>query len=161
MMKYIESNDKGDIIYVHTGHDTVLELKDVEDYYFKILCLIFLKSPIVLITIKPQNYSFTQGMENNYILKANNTELLVSEISNFGSELLNAICQEEEFKRGLLLLVSSKKKVNEGEISSILSAVNNNAQSLPLDIKVAYSESDGNTLCLLNSGLNSETLLGL
>lgn len=161
MIKQIDYSDSKNLIYISTQHIGKEQLEEVENFYFKVLCSVFLEESALLITIQPQDHSFAQGLEKNYNVKMGKNNVLINEIATCTSSLLASISKEEEFSRCLLLLVKSDQVISNDEIAMVLEMVNNKRQSLPTHIKLIYCDDDGNGLYLYNTGLSIEHLRSL
>jgi hypothetical protein len=158
MEKQIKYSDTKNFILVNTQHFSLRELEEVETYYLKVLSMLLLGHPVTIVTKQPQEYSFAQGLGKSHKSKIGKVQVLITEISECSSELLKSISQEEEFKRGLLLLVKADKSLDENEIQTILSIVENQAANLPSRLVLIYCEDDGDSICLFNTGLQVENL---
>jgi hypothetical protein len=153
MAMEVNSNVKGNAIYVDTKHFTLEELHLVEKFYCEILSKIFQLKTINMITIEPQKYSFAQGIKENYLLYNNGSNLLISEIENSDLDFLESISQSEEFKRGLLLLLKCDKNLIKEKINDILKITSQDDVEISLKATVIFCQNDGNTLVIYNSDL--------
>ena len=138
-------------ICISTKHDTFIELKVIERLYFKILREVFLNKSLLLITRQPQKYSFGEGLANKYFLRFGKETLMVNKIDTANELLLESISQEEEFKRGLLILIYSIRDLIDSELKMALENIMSGNSKLNSSLKLVICEDDGDTFCLFNS----------
>lgn len=140
----------GKNLSIEIMHDDVTELPLAEKIYYKILENLFLNRPIVIITKQPQVYSFANGLGGERYFSIDKKKVLINKIDKANDALLKSISQEEEFKRGLLIVVHSPRDFSENELKLILDCINNTRSELTSTIAFVSCEDDGNTIRLYN-----------
>jgi len=100
-----------------------------------------------LITISPQSYSIGEELGNYQKLKRGKRDYLINWDITFSEDVLHLITESEEFKRGLLFLVSSENIKNIFEIIDAVDSVGSIDFS-KLEVEIILLEDDGKTLTL-------------
>jgi hypothetical protein len=103
----IELNKVDDkYIELYLSDYEIVDLKEWDNLLFQTLLFVYYKKPVHLITLSPQKYSLGFEFSNQIQIKVGKDILLANFIESCTEELLKEIVESEEFKRGLLRLVT-------------------------------------------------------
>lgn len=154
--EYRESKNS---IIISFSHDNLKDLEKIENFYFQILCKIFIGKQLYILTIEPQRHSLLEKVEVFYEIIVKGIKILINEIENVEYSILQDISASEEFARSLLYIVHSENVLNNEDIESIV-RLRMDKQLKPY-IKLAFCEDDGASLYLYNTNVDLKDLVHL
>lgn len=157
----IELKKIGDkYIELYLSSYEIPDLKGWDNLIFQTLLLAYYNKPVCLITLSPQKYSLGFAINNPIQMKVGKDTLLINFLESCSENILKEISESEEFKRGLLRLVT----IDSGKLPNIVKDVSfkfldiDNIDKLKFDFELVTCEGDGKILCWFNPSIPLQIL---
>lgn len=127
--------------------DTKYSMEDLKEWDVLIMNVLLLvkDQKISLITTSPQSYSIGEELGNYQKIKRGKREYLLNWDITLSEDIIHLIIESEEFKRGLLFLISSENMKDIFETIDAIDSVGSIDFS-KLEVETVLLEDDGKTL---------------